>query len=176
MQDLPCLRTPRCIVRLSARDDAPKLLEYWSANGQRYDPPLPSPMLEEQLWAEASDRARAEFRAGSSCKLYGFSADGQSVVGTVALTSMHSDAEGHCRLGYGIAGACEGQGMMHEIVSAVIVYAFDDLGLRRIEADCAPDNRRSARLLERLGFASTDPRAAVPIRFHLVPEMRSSGA
>jgi ribosomal-protein-alanine N-acetyltransferase len=41
---------------------------------------------------------------------------------------------------------------MLEAVNLVIPYAFDRLGLHRIEAACIPDNRRSIRVLEKARF------------------------
>lgn len=52
---------------------------------------------------------------------------------------------------YGIAGM-NGRGLMSEAVSAVLTYAFRDLGLHRIEANIQPDNKPSIALVKRLGF------------------------
>lgn len=41
---------------------------------------------------------------------------------------------------------------MTEVLTVVLRVGFADLGLRRIEALVTPGNRRSRRLLERLGF------------------------
>ena len=41
---------------------------------------------------------------------------------------------------------------MHEALVRFVGYAFDDLGLHRLEADIDPDNAASARSLRRLGF------------------------
>ena len=37
-------------------------------------------------------------------------------------------------------------------MSAMVTFAFDDLGLHRLEADTDPGNTGSLRLLEKLGF------------------------
>jgi ribosomal-protein-alanine N-acetyltransferase len=34
----------------------------------------------------------------------------------------------------------------------VVAYAFDDVGLHRVEAACQPDNAPSKRVLEKVGF------------------------
>jgi ribosomal-protein-alanine N-acetyltransferase len=56
------------------------------------------------------------------------------------------------RLGFSIDAACEGQGLMREALSAVVDFAFGELGLHRIEANHQPQNLRSAALLRSLGF------------------------
>jgi len=55
-------------------------------------------------------------------------------------------------IGYILAQAAWGQGVMREALTAVIEHAFGPLGLRRIEADADPRNAASTRLLTRLGF------------------------
>ena len=52
---------------------------------------------------------------------------------------------------YGMAGYIGG-GWQSEAVRAALACAFSELGLHRVEAAVQPGNRRSRRLLERLGF------------------------
>ena len=55
-------------------------------------------------------------------------------------------------LGYVLARACWGQGLMREALDRVVQCAFVDLGIDRVAAVCDVDNHRSARLLEKAGF------------------------
>ena len=55
-------------------------------------------------------------------------------------------------IGYDLAKAYWGQGIMHEALTALLDYAFGDLGLKRVEALVMPQNARSKKLLGRLGF------------------------
>ena len=55
-------------------------------------------------------------------------------------------------LGYAIDQAHEGRGLMREALEATIEHAFTVLRLHRIQANYVPENERSGRLLERLGF------------------------
>ena len=41
---------------------------------------------------------------------------------------------------------------MQEALKALLAYAFDELAMRRIEADVDPRNMASIRTVERLGF------------------------
>ena len=45
-----------------------------------------------------------------------------------------------------------GRGLMSEALAAVLSYAFEDLGMHRIEADVDPDHAASLALLEKFGF------------------------
>lgn len=55
-------------------------------------------------------------------------------------------------LGYWMGEAFAGQGYMAKACRATLRHAFLELRLHRVEAACAPNNERSRRLLERLGF------------------------
>jgi ribosomal-protein-alanine N-acetyltransferase len=55
-------------------------------------------------------------------------------------------------VGYDLARAYWGQGIMTEAVRAVIKFGFERMGLNRIEADASVENEASIRILERLGF------------------------
>lgn len=81
------------------------------------------------------------------------------VVGTVSLfdiDAVHRRAE----IGYALARAHQGRGLMHEALQALVAAAFDhdpgapfdDLRLHRLQADADPRNAASCRTLERLGF------------------------
>ena len=53
---------------------------------------------------------------------------------------------------YSVDGGYEGRGYAAEALAAVLAYAFDVLALDEISAYYHPDNARSGRLLQRLGF------------------------
>ena len=78
-------------------------------------------------------------------------ADGP-ILGTCNYTNIVRGPFQACHLGYQIARADEGHGLMSEALRATNAFAFDVLRLHRIMANYRPENARSARLLERLGF------------------------
>ena len=57
-----------------------------------------------------------------------------------------------CNLGYSVAAAREGHGIMTATVKKGIEIMFNEYGLHRIMANYMPRNARSARVLERCGF------------------------
>lgn len=75
--------------------------------------------------------------------------DGGQALGWVTL-GVHRD--GVRELGYVLHRDFWGQGYAREAVAAVIDHGFATMRLRRIFADCDPDNAGSIRLLESLGF------------------------
>ncbi|WP_437734139.1 GNAT family N-acetyltransferase [Sorangium sp. So ce1335] len=56
-------------------------------------------------------------------------------------------------IGYGLLPELWGQGIMTEALGAMLPFGFESMDLHRVEAQLDPENRASARLLERLGFA-----------------------
>ncbi|WP_108652752.1 GNAT family N-acetyltransferase [Dongshaea marina] len=60
----------------------------------------------------------------------------------------------HCRaeVGYWLAEGFEGQGIMTRSVATVLAYAFDTLGLNKLEIRCASGNHKSQVIPQRLGF------------------------
>jgi ribosomal-protein-serine acetyltransferase len=55
-------------------------------------------------------------------------------------------------LGYWLAADAQGRGTMTTVVREVLDYAFYEWELHRVEIRCAPQNRRSRAIPERLGF------------------------
>jgi len=55
-------------------------------------------------------------------------------------------------IGYTLSPEYQGNGYAFEAVKAVINYAFSELNKHRITASVDPDNLRSIKLLERIGF------------------------
>lgn len=72
-------------------------------------------------------------------------------IGTCTLFGIDRDNR-RCLLGYGLTRALQGRGLASEAVKLAINYAFDEIGLHRIETDIDTRNTPSCRLVERLGF------------------------
>ena len=51
-----------------------------------------------------------------------------------------------------LAPVCWGQGIMTEVLCAVLQYAFDEVGLNRVQAEVFDGNAASARVLEKCGM------------------------
>jgi len=71
------------------------------------------------------------------------------VIGGIGLRKIDGrEAE----IGYWLGERYWSQGIMTSAVEAVTTYAFVDLGLERVYACVFPDNRASARVLEKAGY------------------------
>src|SRR5215218_9941972 len=78
--------------------------------------------------------------------------EGAPVVGTCNYTNVVRGPFLACHLGYQIARAREGRGLMTEALRATNAFVFESMRLHRIMANYRPENERSGRLLDRLGF------------------------
>ena len=90
-------------------------------------------------------RARTLFQWGIAPRA------GGAVLGTCTLfrwEARHRRAE----IGFALGRARQGKGFGTEAVGLLVAFAFQVLGLHRLEADADPRNEPSLRLLERLGF------------------------
>jgi ribosomal-protein-serine acetyltransferase len=57
-----------------------------------------------------------------------------------------------CEIGYWIDKDEEGRGVITRACQVMIDYAFDELGMNRVEIRCSAENVRSASVPKRLGF------------------------
>jgi [ribosomal protein S5]-alanine N-acetyltransferase len=75
----------------------------------------------------------------------------RAVVGTCTLYGF--DREGwRCEIGFALARRAWGRGTASRAVATALEFAFEALGVQRVEADADPRNLRSLSLLERQGF------------------------
>lgn len=75
-----------------------------------------------------------------------------AIVGRLTLSQVFRRAFQNCYLGYFVAERHNGRGYATEAVRLAVDYAFDDLGLHRVQANVMTKNPRSARVLEKAGF------------------------
>lgn len=92
-------------------------------------------------------------------------ADGGVTVGDAGFKGPPRD--GIVEVGYGVLPAFEGHGYATEGVAALCRFAFQAGGARFVEAETAPGNRASQRVLEKLGFRPTGECGAEGPRFRL---------
>ena len=55
-------------------------------------------------------------------------------------------------IGYWLDKEHQGKGIMTRSVKILINFAFTELGLNRIQINCAPENTKSSSIPKRLGF------------------------
>ena len=78
--------------------------------------------------------------------------DADGPIGSVGLTLREADYRHSAEIGYWLGQPFWGRGIATAAVKAVTAYAFDTLGLMRIEAHIFARNHASARVLEKAGY------------------------
>jgi ribosomal-protein-alanine N-acetyltransferase len=95
---------------------------------------------------------RAEMRQGVTYSFLIFRAADDALLGGITLSNLRRGVAQSATLGYWIGAAHARRGYVTEALWAVLEYAFQRLGLHRVEAACLPGNEASRRLLLGSGF------------------------
>jgi RimJ/RimL family protein N-acetyltransferase len=74
-----------------------------------------------------------------------------AVLGGGSLNSVNLQ-QGRAAVGYWLAPHARGRGVVTHAVRLIAQWAFDDVGVARLELTCGPDNLASQRVAERCGF------------------------
>jgi RimJ/RimL family protein N-acetyltransferase len=119
----------------------PEVMRYWSR-------PAMTEMAQAELLVQ---QVLADYETGDSLPLAIERSDDSVFIGNCTLHHFHETSR-RAEIGYALARLFWGQGYMHEALKTLVTYAFEGLGLNRLEADIDPRNAPSARSLERLGF------------------------
>ena len=77
--------------------------------------------------------------------------DDDRLIGGVTLHSINRE-QGRAEIGYALRPDHWGLGYAQDALRLALAHAFEELGLRRVEADIDPRNESSCRLVERMGF------------------------
>lgn len=155
---LPEIETERLAVRLARPGMEVAMARFLEDNFEghldRWSPPCTPSFFTVSFWGERLAIAVEEYHAGRSARFVlqdKGPADGP-ILGTCNYTNVVRGPFQACHLGYQIARTHQGRGLMTEALRATNAFAFAELRLHRIMANYRPENERSARVLERLGF------------------------
>ncbi len=151
--DPPRLVTARLVLEVPEPETAPRVAAYFARNEEHlapWEPPRPAGFTGEAFWRERLAKSRLELLDGQALRFFVFK--GNEVAGSVNFTQVARGPFQACYLGYSIDKALEGQGYMSEALRAAIRHVFETVRLHRIMANYLPENTRSGKLLEKLGF------------------------
>ncbi len=150
MSDFPRLETQRLVLReIVAADAAAIFAIHGNVDVMRYfgtDPMTEFAQAADLI--EAFSRWRGEENSGIR---WGIEHNGQ-LIGSCGLFRWNH-AWHSAMVGYELAQAAWGQGLMQEALTAILPYGFNTMNLNRIEAQIHPNNTASLKLMPKLGFA-----------------------
>lgn len=151
------LCTPRLVVRpLTLADRAVWVktehenATFWAVRAPRQDVEL----APEERFAEVLERSDRGWIEGTGYRFAAFM--GEAIVGSAALNNVTRRAFQNADMGWKVTEAAQGRGLAFEMGKGIMDWAFapapGGAGLHRIQANIGPDNERSLRLADRLGF------------------------
>lgn len=146
----PVLHTPRLTLREMTAGDAQALFDMRSdERTMRY---IGRPLQKDVSEAvELIEKIRSSFAANESVA-WGISFRGQpKLLGNISFWKMDK-ANHRTEIGYMLHPDYWGQGIMDEAMTAALEYCFRVMDFHSVEANTAPENAASARLLEKHGF------------------------
>jgi ribosomal-protein-alanine N-acetyltransferase len=142
-------------LRTLGLDDAEALHHYERVNRDFLQPWEPE--RDEHYFSLSNARARVEqqlesMAAGRSVCFVLVDPKRGAMLGRCNYTHIIGGAFQACYLGFSLAQAVQGQGLMKRSLEAGNRHCFEQIGLHRIMANHLPRNVRSERLLASLGF------------------------
>lgn len=148
--------TERLILKVLDQSSAQSVLDYYLRNRsflEEWEPVRNEDFYtlayhEEQL---EKDLSLMENRSGMRLWIFKKSEESK-IIGSIGFNNIVWGAFLSCYLGYKLDKDEINQGYMTEAIKKGIHIAFDDNGLHRIEANIIPRNKRSIRVVEKLGF------------------------
>ena len=147
---LPRLETERLILRELTLRDTQDIYEYSS------DPAVSRHVLWDTYQSPAQARmyirhVRRQYRQGFPGAFAVELKDTHKVIGTIGFSWINPEHRS-CEVGYSLNRRYWNMGYATEALSRLIRYAFAELHLNRIEAQCETDNPASGRVMEKAGM------------------------
>jgi len=137
----------RVYLERPSRHREAEFLERVKASQKLHRPWLTAPYTSE-LYRDLVSRARKpSYESYLVCLI-----ETDELVGVINLSEIVRGLFQSAYLGYYAFEPFAGEGYMTEGVTLVLDQAFGPLGLNRLEANVQPRNKRSSRLVSRLGF------------------------
>jgi ribosomal-protein-alanine N-acetyltransferase len=156
------IATDRLVLRAPRTSDVAELRALMRRNARYLQPwqPAPLPGVDPASLAEVTKNVARWRRLWARDQGYTFLVTlrakgrgaGGAVIGRLALTNVARGAWQNAHLGYFIDQERQGEGLTTEAVRAATAFAFDALGLHRVQAAVMPRNAASLRVLDKAGF------------------------
>lgn len=155
----PLLHTPRLQMRAPAPELAPAVLDFYRRNAAHFapwDPPLPENFYDEEAVTQRLKAGAEAFEAGSAYRYwFALHDEPERLLGQCHVSQVSRGVFQSAMLGYALDEQAQGRGLMHEALAALVAEMFGArVWLHRLQAAYRPENQRSARVLERLGFVT----------------------
>lgn len=117
----------------------------------RFSWPHVEPYTEAHAWAHHVENMRA-WESGTSAEFALIHPDDDAaIIGGASVYDIEHDQR-RASVGYWVAAPARRRGVATHAVLLLARWAFEDLGMARLQLTCGPDNLPSQRVAERCGF------------------------
>jgi ribosomal-protein-alanine N-acetyltransferase len=154
------IQTDRLTLKVLDPSFADRVLDYVVRNRaffKEWNPTVDDIFYTLPFQQERLQRDTELLDTGSGMRLWIFKKEDVNlsrVIGDFAFSNIVRGAFQSCHLGYKIDEQELNRGFMTEALRSGIAFAFKELALHRIEANIMPRNKRSIRVVEKLGFVN----------------------
>ena len=138
---------PQVVIRQVTRDDRAEFLALMQVSRSLHEPWISPPLTGRAFDAYLARMNRDDHEGLLVCRR-----DGAAIVGVINLNNIVRGSFLNASLGYYAGLPYAGQGYMSSGLRAAIRFAFDVMGLHRLEANIQPGNEASIALVKRVGF------------------------
>lgn len=138
---------PRVSIRRVQRDDEQEFVHLMRGSISLHEPwitPPTNPVLFKYYLQRVSREDHAGFVITRN--------EDNRLVGVININNIVRGSFQSASLGYYVGAQFQGEGYMQEGLQQLVAYAFNTMGLHRLEANIQPENTRSANLVARCGF------------------------
>ena len=154
---IPAVRVdgPVVYIRPPKRSDQGQWVEIRKASRNflvPWEPAWPTDATTPAAYNRRFRRFCEDWHSRSGFAFFIFEQETDSLVGGVTLSNVRRGVSQSGSIGYWMGEPYSGRGYMSEAVRLILSFAFDTLGLHRVEAACLPHNEASRHLLVKLGF------------------------
>ncbi|HOA14775.1 MAG TPA: GNAT family protein [Bacillota bacterium] len=144
------ITTDRLTIRLLEEKDAEVFFRYRTMPEiYEYQSWVPESLESIRKFTIANATAPS-FQPGVYTQLAIIKRQDGSLIGDMAVILKDDGAQ--AEIGFSLIPENQGKGYAAEAVTAIISHLFYEIGLHRIFASVDPDNKKSIKLIERLGF------------------------
>jgi ribosomal-protein-alanine N-acetyltransferase len=117
-----------------------------------WEPLWPSDASTPTAFRRRLARFKAEWRSGAAYPFFIVELQENRLVGGITLSNIRRGVAQSASVGYWTGAPYVRKGYMYDALRLTCDFAFDRLGLHRVEAACLPHNEPSRNLLQKAGF------------------------
>ena len=119
---------------------------------EKWEPTWPADALSRLGFRRRIRLYQRDARADQAYAFFVFSGGDDQLVGGITYSNIRRGVTQSASAGYWVGKRFARQGVMAAAISLTVDWAFEEMGLHRVEAACLPENQPSADLLRKCGF------------------------